>query len=210
MASTERTSPLAHWAEPFRAASASPAFFSVREVPFCTQVDVRGNAADGRFAGAVREAIAVALPERANTWSGGADRAAIWLGPDQWLVVAGEGRADVLCERLAAALQGIHASVTDVSANRTQIEISGSLARLVLAKGCSLDLHGSRFGAGRSSQAALAKASVILQCLEGSAAFRVYVRNSFADYLALWLVDAAAECAASRSLDSDRLASRLG
>ena len=185
-ASIERAAPLAAWGQRLAAASATAAAFSIREVAFTSQLNIRGNAADPAFAGAVRGVLGCDLPVAANTWASGNDCTALWLGPDEWLVVAPDGRNAALEASLHSALKGIHHSVTDLSANRTILEVSGEYARLVLAK-----------------------AQMILQCLDSRPTFRIFVRISFAPYVAEWLTDAAAELAASRNIDTGRIATRL-
>ena len=174
-ASTEaRVSPLAGWTLRFAAASTLPARFAIRELPFTTQINLRGDASDKAVAAAVSGALR--------------------LGPDEWMFIADGGDVAVL----EAALRGTHHSVVDVAASRTVIELAGADARAVLAKGCALDLHTTVFGADSCAQTLLAKAQVILHCAGEGLVFHLYVRNSYADYLASWLVDAAAETAASR------------
>ncbi len=208
-ASTRRVSPLADWVSRFPAASDDPAAFAMREVPYVGQVNLRGNAADAAFASKVREVLGCDLPVAANTWASGNDCQALWLGPDEWLVTAPDGKGEALCAALRAALHTIHHSVNDVSANRTVIELSGANARLVLAKGCPLDLHASAFGAPQCAQTVLAKSQMVLQCLDAHSTFRVFVRPSFAPYVAEWLLDAATELHASRGLDTGRIARGL-
>lgn len=85
-------------------------------------------------------------------------------------------------------------SVVDVSAQHTVIELAGSRAREVLAKGCSLDLHPRAFGPGRCAQTLLGRAGVIVLPREGEVpTYWVFVRATFADYLAEWLLDARGE-----------------
>lgn len=204
-----RSSPLTGWTARFAAASATPAHFSIRELPYLTQINLRGDVANAAFAGAARGVLGCDLPATANTWAGASDCQAIWLGPDEWLLVAADGRNESLLPALHDALDGVHHAVTDVSANRTTLEITGPDARLVLSKGCTLDLHARSFGPRKAAQTLLAKSQVILQGLDAPSVFRLYVRNSFAHYLATWLTGAAAECAASRKLDAYRIASRL-
>lgn len=114
-------------------------------------------------------------PVGPNTWSGDA----LWLGPDEWLVV-GKRESD---------FPGAPAAV-DVSANRVVFELSGDRVRDVLAQGCSLDLRPHAFGPGSCAQTLLARASVILQCMDDDV-FRIFVRRSFAPYMRAWLEDAA-------------------
>ena len=208
-ASIERTSPLEAWSERFARASAAPEAFSIRERAFTTQVNLRGDGSNPAFATAVRGAIGCDLPLVANTFKAGSQGAVIWLGPNEWLIVDQPDRGAELERALRAALVGMRHSVTDVSAARTVIEIAGADARLVLAKGCPLDVHASALAPPLTAQTLLAKARVILQCVDHAPVFRIFVLDSFADYLAEWLTDAAAECAASRGLDIDRVATRL-
>ena len=97
----------------------------------------------------------------------------------------------------------------EVSASRAVIEIAGADARSVLAKGCTLDLHASAFRAPRCAQTLLARTQMLLQAVDDKPTFRIFVRSSFASYVAAWLLDAAAETGASRGLDAERLAARL-
>src|SRR6266699_488494 len=52
----------------------------------------------------------------------------LWLGPDEWLVTAPEGAAPDLRGRITRALTSRQATVTDLSASRAVIEISGPRA----------------------------------------------------------------------------------
>jgi sarcosine oxidase subunit gamma len=208
MASTDRASPLAGWSSRFAAASAVPGQFAIRELPFQSQINLRVHAdSSGAKIGSVLDCE---LPLAANTWSAGGEYSALWLGPDEWLVVGPDGHNEAMSADLRMALDGVHHSVTDLSANRTIIEISGTDARVVLAKGCPLDLHGRAFRPPQCAQTLLAKSQMILQCTDAQPVFRVFVRISFAPYLAEWLLDAAAELAASRNIDTPRNSNGLG
>jgi sarcosine oxidase subunit gamma len=126
-------------------------------------------------------APALGLPLEANRVQAGDGRSALWLGPDEWLVV-GDGP-------LALDVPAGAGAVVDLSANRVVLELRGADARDVLAAGCALDLHPRAFGPGRCAQTLLARANVILEQTAADA-FRVYVRPSFAGYLRDWLDDA--------------------
>lgn len=190
--------PLAGRAGRFVEASADPDRFSVRAMALATQVSLRGNAADPAFAARVRAVFGFDVPVKANTWAGDRNHCALWLGPDEWLVVAAQGRNDALAAALRESLAGLHCAVVDLSANRTIIELGGSDARIVLAKGCPLDLHRDAFAEGQCAQSLLARSQVILQCADRGDAIRLFVRISFAHYVAEWLLDAAGELHAAR------------
>lgn len=207
--SIRRASPLALWSERFAQASRSAAHVTLRELPFIAQINLRGDPAHQPFMTQSALVLGCAPPVIANQFASAERSAILWLGPDEWLVVANEDRNLEIESALRAALRGLHHAVTDVSANRTVIEISGSDARTVLAKGCALDLHGTRFRNPQVAQTLLAKAQVILQCTDDRPQFRIFVRNSLASYVAQWLVDAAGECAASRTVGADSIAPHL-
>jgi sarcosine oxidase subunit gamma len=149
---------------------------AVRELPLQAHVDVRGDAA----------AIGIALPATPNTWIEGPP-AVLWLGPDEWLVV---GEAAIVDE---LAIPGALA-VTDVSDQRTILELTGPAAGDVLAQGCALDLHPSVFRPGDCAQTLLGRAGVILA--RHGDGWWILTRRSFAAYTVTWLLDAMTEHAA--------------
>jgi sarcosine oxidase, subunit gamma len=176
-------SPLAHRVDDLSAVGMRTGGAVILEhVPFLTQVDVR--VAPERTGHAP-----YLLPITPNTsWEDGA-RAALWLGPDEWLVLGPPGAAHQIVTEFEAAFEGVHHSVVDVSANRVALELSGPMAKDVLSKGCALDLHSRSWTAGMCAQTMLARAPVILN--ERSDTTGILVRPSFADYLVDWLIDAA-------------------
>ena len=155
------------------------------EIPFLSQIDVRTDASN---------AHRLSLPTEPNTAVEADDRSILWLGPDEWLVVAAPGRAGAVSGDIAAALAGVHHSVVDVSANRAVIDVAGTRGRDVLSKGCPLDLHPSVWRPGMCSQSLLGRAQALLH--ERPIGTRLYVRPSFGDYVVDWLIDAAREYAA--------------
>ena len=197
----ERRSPLAHLGDAFAGASGDAV--AIAERPFLAQVGVRlhpdrGPAHAG--ASAVEAALGFALPATPNTTAAAHGRTALWLGPDEWLVVGAPGTEAALEVELAEALGGGLGSVVDLSANRTAIELRGPAAPDVLAKGCAIDLHPRAFVPGRCAQTLVARAQVILEQLDDAPpAYRLLVRGSFSDYLAAWLLDGMAEFQADSS-----------
>lgn len=172
---------------------ASGGALRLAELPFLTQIDLRLDPG-GPAAEAAGLALGAPLPLEPCTAVRTGDLAVLWLGPDQWLVVGPPGAQEDLEARLRKAAGEAHVSVTDVSAQRTTLLVSGPRARDLLAHGCSLDLHPRVFTPGRCAQTALARAQVVLVAREEvRAGFWVLVRSSFAGYLADWLLDAATE-----------------
>ncbi|MFF6808187.1 sarcosine oxidase subunit gamma family protein [Streptomyces sp. NPDC012616] len=187
-------SPLAGAADRLAAVTrASGGTIRLAELPFLTQLDVRLDA-KGAAADAVGLALGLTLPLEPDTVVRAGESTALWLGPDEWLLVGPPGGARELERRIREAAGEEPVSVTDVSAQRTTVLVAGAGARDLLAHGCSLDLHPRAFGSGRCAQTTLGRTQVVLVAREEpSAGFWVLVRSSFAGYLTDWLLDAATE-----------------
>jgi len=193
IAESVRRSALAGYNERFAAVSAaSNGNLTIRDVPFLTQLNLRTSPSNADTMAAFQRELGFSLPVKPNTVTSSRDRWCLWLGPDEWLVVAPPDQQPSVEAVLRSALGWEGGAVVDVSANRTIIEVSGSAARDLLAHGCALELHPLAFGPGRCAQTMLAKAQVLVQQTAATPNFYLYVRASFAGYLADWLLDASA------------------
>ena len=189
-----RESPLARFNLAARATqSAENAGVIARERAFLGHINLRGDAQDPRFVGAVSTVLGGELPIDANTANDAKGNVVYWLGPDEWLIVTpGDLRATIESD-LRTALADMHGAVTDVSGGQTVVHLYGTRIRELLAKGCPIDLHPRVFGIGQCAQSHLAKAPILIGQLENQPCFEIIIRRSFADYFWLWLEDAAAE-----------------
>ncbi|MEV5551559.1 sarcosine oxidase subunit gamma family protein [Streptomyces sp. NPDC052309] len=189
-----RRSPLAHAADRLAAVSRDTGgALHLAEVPFLAQIGVRLDP-KGAAADAVGLVLGLQLPVEPDTVVRAGNLTALWLGPDEWLVLGPPGSRQDLESRIREAAGDAFVSVTDVSAQRTTLLVGGPRARDLLAHGCALDLHPRAFSAGRCAQTTLARAQVVLVAPEEpGAGFQVLVRSSFAGYLTDWLLDAATE-----------------
>ena len=171
----------------------------IRELAFLAQINVRVAPESDAAAALAAAAGLPGLPTEANTAADGPDLSALWLGPDEWLVVGPPDTEAQLSTTLEEALAG-RGSAVDVSANRTTLEVRGSGAREVLAAACPLDLHPRVFGTGRCAQSTIGTAQVLIHQVDELPTYRLFVRYSFAEYVADWLLDAVAGLAAERLL----------
>jgi sarcosine oxidase subunit gamma len=189
-ATSARRSPLAGRAHEL---AALPASVQARELAFLSQVNLRVDAA-GPAADAVAKVLGVALPGTPCTSLRSGIYDVLWMGPDEWLVLAPDGTAEDLVGALGEALGDQHGAVTDVSAQRCAVTLEGPAAREVLAKGCSIDFHPRVAPSGTCVQTLLAQTGVVIVVRDdGAGDFLVLVRASFAQYFVDWLIDASAE-----------------
>jgi sarcosine oxidase subunit gamma len=118
--------------------------------------------------------------------------AALWLGPDEQLLLAPGSEGPVLEEALERALMGLPHALVDVSHRQVDLEMQGPGAPWCLNVGCPLDLDLEAFPVGMCSRTVLAKAQILLW-RPTAGTFRVVVARSYADYVTRFLAEAARE-----------------
>jgi sarcosine oxidase subunit gamma len=116
--------------------------------------------------------------------------AALWLGPDEQLLLGPENSD--LAGALAPALRDLPHSLVEVSHRQTALQVSGPRAALLLNAGCPLDLDLSAFPVGMCTRTVLAKAEIVLWRTSQDV-FHVEVWRSFADYVSGFLAEVARE-----------------
>ncbi len=144
---------------------------------------------------ALSEALGVALPETPKRSAAKASRTALWLGPDEWLVIDEEpGAAAKHPLDACAGVEALHSAV-DVSHRNVAISVAGSGAANTLNAGCPQDLSLAAFPVGACSRTILGKVEIVL-LRTGDEAFRVECWRSFSDYVFTFLCEAARDAAA--------------
>ncbi len=162
---------------------------ALARLPPASRFILRGKPAAVTAAG---NAFGVGLPGLACRAAVAADRAALWLGPDEWLLLAPESEGAELGAALERAMAGEAHSLVDVSHRQVAIEVSGPNAEAILNAGCPLDLDPGAFPVGMCTRTVLAKAEIVLWRTM-PLCFRVEVSRSFASYVWRLLEEAAGE-----------------
>jgi sarcosine oxidase subunit alpha len=150
---------------------------SMRLLAPTTRLSVRAGAA---AATAIGLAIGVLLPTVPCRSVIARDRAALWVGPDEWLIHAPEDAAD-LAAQVKQATMSHPASIIDVSQQSEALEIAGPNAAWCLNAFCALDLDATVFPVGMCTRTLLGKAPVVLWRL-ASDVFHVDVPRSLLAY----------------------------
>jgi sarcosine oxidase subunit gamma len=145
----------------------------------------------------------VQLPETACRAAVAGTRAALWLGPDETLLLElgpreriGESAEAVAAAAVAGALEqalaGTSHALVEVSHRQFALEVSGEHAATMLNAGCPLDLDPAEFPVGMCTRTVFAKADVVLWRTR-SDAFHLEVWRSFAGYVSGLLAEIARE-----------------
>ncbi len=127
-------------------------------------------------------AFGVELPRTACRFAKAGNRAAYWLGPDEWMLQATGEDPALIASQLKASLSQMPHSVVDVSHRSDAFSISGAHCEFVLNHGCPLDLSIEAFPVGTCTRTILESASILLS-RPAPELFHVEVWRSFAPYV---------------------------
>ncbi len=148
-----------------------------------TRFSFRGGA---EAAEACAAAIGCGLPREACRAAESGDHAALWLGPDEWLLLAPESDTADLFAQIEAALATIPHALVDISHRQLGLAVAGPQVEALLNTGCPLDLDLSAFPVGMCTRTVLGKCDVALW-RRAPDSFRLEVNRSFADYVVAYL-----------------------
>jgi len=166
---------------------------TMEEQRFVGHINLRGNHKDMTFVKGVETVLGLSPPMKPNTFISSGRNAALWLGPDEYLLLVPGGKQVEVVQGLEDAFEGQHVAVNDLSSGQTIIRLQGVHARNVINKGCSLDLHPRVFVSGMCAQSHIGKASATIMQISEVPTFDIIVRRSYADYMARWLKEAGLE-----------------
>ncbi|HPD94065.1 MAG: sarcosine oxidase subunit gamma [Rhodobacter sp.] len=122
-------------------------------------ITLRGDLSSGALADAVRAATGAEVPARRRVATG--DRGqALWMSPDELLLVVPYAQAATTVAALETALAGEFATAANVSDARAMVTIKGIEARNVLAKLCPVDFRDFAVGDLRRTRAAQVAAAI--------------------------------------------------
>ena len=174
----QRSSPLAGLALP-----SSDGDFAVRDVGPASRFIFRGTHAAATVLGT---AFDVTPPIKPHQVAGNRARHALWLGPDEWLLVAQDAEADQFALDLRKALGTEPHSLVDISHRNTGLILEGARVADVLSIGCPLDLDIAAFPVGMCVRSVFDKAEIVLW-RTAPQTFHLEVWRSFVPYVVVLL-----------------------
>ncbi|MBZ9853774.1 sarcosine oxidase subunit gamma [Mesorhizobium sp. CA13] len=140
---------------------------------------------------ALSKALGVTLPKKPKTSVSKGGRTALWLGPDEWMIIDEAGNYPLAdCAKISA----LHSAV-GISHRNVAISVAGPAAAAAINSGCPQDLSPEAFPVGAASRTILGKAEIVL-LRTAQDAFRVECWRSFSDYVFTFLSEGARDAAA--------------
>jgi sarcosine oxidase subunit gamma len=145
----------------------------------------------------VRGVFGAPIPTNPCTAGTAGSRAALWLGPDEWLLLAEEGAQPLIETGFASIGREVPFSLVEVSHRHVAIVLDGPAAADVLSSGCPLDFDPAAFPSGSCTRTLFGKCEVVLW-RTGNQTFRLEFWRSYAEYVWQLLEVACADTASMR------------
>ena len=111
------------------------------------------------------------------------DWAALWLGPDEQLLIGPDDAGVAFAAAVSSALRDVPHSLVDVGQRQGALEVTGPNAASLINAGCPLDLGLEQFQVGYCTRTVMAKAEIVLW-RRGNEQFRLEMWRSFMPYVA--------------------------
>jgi len=165
---------------------------SVKEVSPVMKINLRGKKRE--FFTNVGKNLNMLLPTEANTSTTSDKLTAIWLSPDEWMIVSNElASKDTnkyeLYEMLFNSISKINlGAVIDVTDQFVQLELKGKNTYEIFSAGCPFNFNKFKEKKGSTAQTVLNHTDVILHHKEENVV-NLFVRRSFAQHLWDWIED---------------------
>ena len=166
----------------------------MREIKPVMKLIIRGKTKN--FITSIGKNLNMLLPTEANTSTSGEALTALWLSPDEWMLLSNNTVSedtntyeveDNLINNISKVNLG---AVTDVSDQFVMINIKGSKVFDLFAKGSPFNFSQFREKKGSVVQTILAHIDVIIHLMEMNEV-NLLVRRSFSEHLYSWLNDSA-------------------
>ena len=167
---------------------------SVKEISPIMKLNLRGKKRE--FFTTVGKHLDMILPTEANTSSSSSKLTAIWLSPDEWIVVSNElieknTNSYDLEESLYNSISKTNlGAVIDVTDQFVMLELKGSKIYELFSSGSPYNFNDFREKKGSTTQTLLNNIDVIIQN-KSENLVNLFVRRSFSEHLFSWINDSA-------------------
>ena len=166
----------------------------IKEIKPIMKLIIRGKTKN--FITAIGKSLNIILPTEVNTSTSGETLTALWLSPDEWMLISNKAVSentntyeveDNLIKNISKAKLG---AITDVSDQFVMINIKGSKVFDLLTTGSPFNFNKFKIKKGSVVQTILSHIDVIIHHTEINNV-NLFVRRSFSEHLHSWLNDSA-------------------
>ena len=143
-------------------------------------ITLRGDLASDAVRDAVQQSVSLGIPAQRQALMG-EGTAALWMAPDEVLLICPYAEVTGRLATLEAALAGQHFLAVNVSDARAHLHVAGSGARETLAKLCPVDLSRQAFTPGMVRRTRMAQIAAAFW-LDDAGTFHLICFRSVSDY----------------------------
>ncbi len=167
---------------------------SIKEISPVMKINLRGKKRE--FLTNVGKNLNMILPTEANTSTTSDKLTAIWLSPDEWMIVSNElvnkdtnnyELKEMLFNSISKTTLG---AVVDVTDQFVQLEFKGENVYEIFSAGSPFNFNEFKEKKGSTTQTVLNHVDVILHHKDENI-LNLFVRRSFAEHLFSWIEDCA-------------------
>ena len=166
----------------------------MKEIKPLMKLIIRGKTKN--FITAIGKNLNIILPTEANTSTSGEALTALWLSPDEWMLVSNKTVSEdtntyEVEDKLISNISKVNlGAVTDVSDQFVMINIKGSKVFELFATGSPFNFNEFKDKKGSVVQTILSHIDVIIHLKEKNEV-NLLVRRSFSEHLYSWINDSA-------------------
>ena len=166
----------------------------MKEIKPIMKLIIRGKTKD--FITVIGKNLNMILPTEANTSTSGETLTALWLSPDEWMLISNKTISEdtntyEVEDNLIKSISKVNlGAVTDVSDQFVMINIKGNKVFDLFASGSPFNFNEFKNKKGSVIQTILSHIDVIIH-LTGTNDVNLLVRRSFSQHLYSWLNDSA-------------------
>ena len=167
---------------------------SVKEIFPVMKINLRGTKRE--FLTNVGKNLNMILPTEANTSTTSDKLTAMWLSPDEWMIVSNElvskdANKYELNEMLFNSISKTNlGAVIDVTDQLVQLELKGENIYEIFSAGCPFNFNEFKEKKGSTTQTVLNNTDIIIHHKDENIV-NLFVRRSFAEHLFNWIKDIA-------------------
>ena len=167
---------------------------SIKEISPITKLIVRGKKKE--FFTTIGKNLNMILPTEANTSSSNDKISAIWLSPDEWMIVSNSGEKEnankleleqILFNSISKTNLG---AIVDVTDQFVMLELEGKNLYELFASGSPFNFDNFKKKQGATTQTLLNHIDVIIHN-KNKNLINLFVRRSFSEHLFSWINDSA-------------------
>ena len=163
-----------------------PGSFDLRDAGPVSRVLFRGSHTAAK---AVGMEFGLALPLKPCFAVSQGTRHALWLGPDEWMLICSEGDVKSLVSSLNMVIGSEPRSLVDVSHRNGALILEGLQAADVLNSGCPLNLDLAAFPVAACKRTLFGKAEIVLWRIAANS-FRLEASRSLLPYVVALIAEA--------------------